>query len=80
MDQASAAIFRVARLLLQRPARGEPPADTAGPSNTAGYRHAASNRPRNLSSDTPAADIWIFDAGALNLCDADSIPREVLLP
>ncbi|MFN9825887.1 MAG: hypothetical protein ACK58J_17230, partial [Planctomyces sp.] len=31
------------------------------------------------ASDKHAAEIWIFDADALNLCDADSIPREVLL-
>jgi hypothetical protein len=29
--------------------------------------------------DKHAAEIWIFDAGALNLGYADSIPREVLL-
>ena len=31
------------------------------------------------ASDKHAAEIWIFDAGALNLGYADSIPREVLL-
>ncbi|MFN5974620.1 MAG: hypothetical protein ACK48U_09250 [Planctomyces sp.] len=62
-----------------RPASGEPPADTAGPDNNAGYRYAACKGPRNPSSDKHAAEIWIFDAGALNLCYAHSIPREVLL-
>ena len=61
------------------PSHGEPPADTAGPDNSAGYRNAACKRPRNPSSDKHAAEIWIFEAGALNLCDADSIPRKVLL-
>ena len=66
--------------VVRRLASGEPPADTAGPGNTAGYRHAAYKRPRNRSSNKYAAEIWIFEAGALNLCYADSIPREVLLP
>jgi hypothetical protein len=44
-----------------------------------GKQHAACKRPRNPSSDKHAAEIWIFEAGALNLCYADSIPREVLL-
>ena len=61
------------------PASGEPPADTAGPGNSAGHRYAACKQPRNRSSDKHAAEIWIFKAGALNLCCADSIPREVLL-
>ena len=62
-----------------RPASGEPPANTAGPDSIAGYRYAACKRPRNPSSDIHAAEIWIFKAGALNLCYAGSIPREVLL-
>ncbi|MFM7868522.1 MAG: hypothetical protein ACKPHU_30260, partial [Planctomycetaceae bacterium] len=81
VDGASAAIFGVSRLLLQRPVIGEPraavaavsvvrqpasdepPADTAGPGNTAGYRYAVCKRPRNLSSDKHAAEIWIFETG-----------------
>jgi len=77
---ASAAIFGVAGLLLQGPASGEPAADIEGPGNTAGYRHAACKRSRNLSSDKHAAEIWIFEACAANQCFADRIPRKVLCP
>jgi hypothetical protein len=63
----------------QGPASGETPADTADPDNSAGDRHGACQQPRNPSSDKHSAEIWIFAADALNLCDADSIPREVLL-
>ena len=63
----------------QWPASGETPADTADPDNSAGDRHGACQQPHNVSSDKHSAEIWIFAADALNLCDADSIPREVLL-
>ena len=65
--------------VIWRPASGEPPADIADPDNSAGYRYAACKGLRNPSSVKHAAEIWIFEAVALNLSDADCISREVLL-